>query len=120
MRSNSTDKESILAITLLLLLLFIYSKNFVFIYSAVLLILVSLLSSGISGVFDTIWKKLTHLLGLMSTTIILSVVFCFIVFPWSMILKLMNRNPLLLNSNRSTTFIDRNKLFTENDLQNPY
>jgi hypothetical protein len=38
-----------------------------------------------------------------------------------LILKLLNRNPMLLNSsNRSTTFVRRNKLFNKNDLQNPY
>ena len=121
MRSNSSNKESILAITFLLLLLFAYSRNFIFIYITLGFILVALLSNGIASFFDMTWKKLTHLLGLISSTIILSVIFYLIIFPWGMILKLINKNPLPLNSsNRTTTFTNRNKLFTGNDLQNPF
>ena len=121
MRSNSSNKESILAITFLLLLLFIYSRNFTFIYITLGFIFVSLLSNSIASFFDLIWKKLTHILGLISSTIILSIIFYVIVFPWGMILKLINKNPMLLNSNNKTsTFINRNKLFTNNDLKNPY
>ena len=121
MRSNSSNKESILAITFLLLLLFIYSRNFTFIYIVLVFILVSLLSNGVAAFFDLVWKKLTQILGLISSTIILSVIFYVIVFPWGMILKSIKKNPLLLNSNnKTTTFTTRNKLFTNNDLQNPY
>ena len=120
MRSNSSNKESILAITFLLLLLFLYSRNFSFIYIALALVFVSLLSDTVAGFFDLVWKKLTHLLGLISSTVILSVIFYGIVFPWSMILKLIHKTPLQLNSNNQTTFISRNKLFTPKDLQNPY
>lgn len=121
MRSNSSNKESILAITFLLLLLFLYFRNFTFIYIAIGFILVSLLSDTVAGFFDMVWKKITHILGLISSTIILSIIFYLIVFPWGMILKLINKNPLLLNSsNKTTTFINRNKLFTNSDLQNPY
>lgn len=121
MRPNTSNKESILAITLLLLILFIYFKEVNFIYAAAFLILLSLLSNGISEWLDRLWKKATHLLGLISSTVILSVIFLFFVFPWGLILKLLNRNPMLLNSsNRSTTFVIRNKLFNKKDLQNPY
>ena len=121
MRSNSSNKESILAITFLLLLLFIYSKNLNFIYLILGFIFGSLLFNRVADLFDMIWKKITHILGLISSTIILSVIFYVIVFPWGMILKLINKNPLLLNSNnKTTTFNTRNKLFTSNDLQNPY
>jgi len=120
MRSNSSNKESIVAITFLLLLLFIYSRNFTFIYITLGFIFVSLLSNSIASFFDMVWKKITHILGLISSTVILSVIFYVIIFPWGMILKLINRNPLLLNNNNKTTFNNRNKLFTNNDLQNPY
>ena len=120
MRSNSSNKESILAITFLLLLLFIYSRNFTFIYIILGFVFISLLSNSIASFFDMVWKKITHILGLISSTVILSVIFYVIIFPWGMILKLINRNPLLLNNNNKTTFNNRNKLFTNNDLQNPY
>ncbi len=121
MRSNSSNKESILAITFLLLLLFIYSRNFTFIYIVLGFILLSLLSDTLAEVFDIAWKKLTHVLGLISSTILLSTIFYLIVFPWGMILKLIKKDSLLLNSaNRTTTFIPRDKLFTKSDLQNPY
>lgn len=121
MRSNSSNKESILAITFLLLLLFIYSRNFYFIYTALVFIFISLLFNQVAAFFDLLWKKLTHVLGMISSTVILSIIFYLIVFPWGMILKLFNKNSLLLNSNNKiTTFITRNKLFTNKELQNPF
>ena len=121
MRSNSSNKESILAITFLLLLLFVYSLNIYFIYTALIFIFVSLLINQVAAFFDLSWKKLTHVLGMISSTILLSIIFYVIVFPWGMILKLFNKNSLLLNkNNRTTTFHIRNKLFTNKDLQNPF
>ena len=121
MRPNSSNKESILAITLLLLLLFIFLRNISFIYAALFMIVVSLLFEQAAIFFHKGWIFITHMLGLISSTIILSVIFYFIIFPSSLLLKLFKREILLLNiKGRSTTFINRNKLFTNNDLQNPY
>ncbi len=121
MRSKSSNKESILAITLLLLLLFLYFRNMNLIYGTIVFIFLSLLLNSVADFFDMIWKKITQVLGMISSTIILSVLFFGIVFPLGMILKLFNKNPLLLNlGNRQSTFIDINKLFTNKDLENPY
>jgi len=121
MRPNTSNKESILAITLLLLLLFVFFRSISFIYVALLLIVVSLLFEQAATLFHRGWTFITHILGLVSSTIILSVIFYLIIFPWSLMLKLFRKEILLLNTKgRSTTFINRNKLFTNNDLQNPY
>lgn len=121
MRSNSSNKESILAISFLLLLLFLFSRNIVFVYAATGFILVCLLSDTVSAFFDVAWKKLTQVLGLVSSTIILTVIFFCIIFPWAMMLKLFGKKSMLLNnSNIQTTFISNNKLITAKDLQNPF
>jgi hypothetical protein len=121
MRSNSSNKESVLAITLLLLLLFLYSRNLNFIYASSLFIIICLLYTPAADLSDWIWKKITHILGLISSSIILTVLFFLIVLPMGLVLKLANKSPLLLNvGEKRSTFILRNKLFTNKDLQNPY
>ncbi len=121
MKLNTDNKDSILAITLLLLLLFLYSRQLNFIFAALILIVVSLLSKQAAGFFDTLWKKGTQFLGVISSSIILSVLFFCIVFPLGLIIKLAGKSSLLLRyENIRTTFVIRKKLFTNNDLQNPF
>ncbi|MEJ7627650.1 MAG: hypothetical protein WKF35_12360 [Ferruginibacter sp.] len=120
MRSSS-NKDSVLAITLLLLLFFFYSKNIIFIYSASAFVIICLLSNDVADIFDKIWKKLTEILGLISSTIILSVLFFLFVFPLGLILKALNKSPLMLHpGERKTTFVEEKKLFTQKDFQNPF
>src|SRR4051794_6833631 len=112
MKANSSNKESILAISLLLLLLFLYSRNLIFIDVAVLFIVTCLLFDAVAIFFDKAWKKLTQILGMISSTIILSVIFYVIVFPLGLILKMTKKNPLVLNiGKKSSTFNNTNKLF---------
>jgi Saxitoxin biosynthesis operon protein SxtJ len=112
MRSSSSNKESILAICFLFLLLFLFTRYTAFIYINLSFILVSLLSGSAAVFFDMLWKKLTQALGFISSTILLSVIFFAVVFPWSLVLKMAGKKPLL--------FTNRNKLFTGANLQNPY
>jgi len=121
MRQNSNDKDSILAITFLLLILFVYSRNINLVYATLLFVFISLLSKRFTVFFDQLWKKITQVLGTISSTILLTVIFFLVLFPWGMVLKLFNTKTLLLNSsNLSTTFKNRNKLFSKEALQNPY
>lgn len=121
MRSNSNNKESILAISFLFLLVFLFFRNIFFIYTTTGFILVSLLSNTVADFFDQAWKKLTHVLSFISSTIILTIIFFGIVFPWGMLLKLFGKNPMQLNARDiKTTFSNSNKLFTAKDLQNPF
>jgi len=120
MRSSS-NKDSVLAITLLLLLVFLYSKNIIFIYSATVFVVICLLSNDVADISDRIWKKITEILGFINSTLILSVLFFLFVFPLGLILKALNKNPLVMHpAGRKTTFVDEKKLFTQKDLQNPF
>jgi hypothetical protein len=111
MRPDISNKSSILAITLLLLVLFLFSRNIYFIYAAALFILTCLLFDPVAAFFHMAWMKLALVLGMLSSTI----------FPLGLILKLTGKNSLLLDSrNRTTTFTNRNKIFTKADLQNPF
>ncbi|MEO6489874.1 MAG: hypothetical protein ABIO04_08055 [Ferruginibacter sp.] len=118
---KEAGKDSILAITLLLLVLFLYFRDPTFIYISCLFIFICMLSSDISAFFDLLWKKLTHVLGVISSTIILSIIFYLLVFPLGMLMKIFKKNSLILNVGaKNSTFISRNKLFTRSDMQNPY
>lgn len=121
MKSTPSNKDSILAITLLLLLIFLYNRNLNTIYVATIFILLCLISNSVAAFFHLLWFKLTHYLGMVSSAIILSIIFYAIVFPLGLLLKLFKKDPLIRKiNNHTSTFDTRNKLFNEADLQNPF
>lgn len=121
MRPNKSNKESILAITLLMLLLFYFSRNTWFIHVAAAVIVVSLLFPGVAVVIDKAWNLITSVLGLISSNLLLSVIFYGVLLPWGLLLRLFGKEMLPLKlGGRSTTFTVRNKTFVNKDLQNPF
>src|SRR6478672_6607911 len=114
-------KESVLAVVLLLLLFFQFTKSKYFITASILLILLALLSAGFSKIIDTGWRKITHLLGIVSSTILFSVLFYGIFFPVGFILRSFRRSSYSsFKPGTVSTFEARNKTFVKADLEQPF
>jgi len=121
MRPNKSNKESILAITLLMLLLYYFTRNSWFIHIAAAVIIVSLLIPGVALLLDKFWNFITSVLGRFSSNLLLSVIFFAVLLPWGLLLRLFGKEMLPIKlGGRSTTFSIRNKTFVNKDLQNPF
>jgi len=80
--------------------------------------LASVLSKFLSVKIEYLWFKLTWLLSLVMPNIILSLVFYLILFPISMISRLMTKQDTLMKHNRSlSTFKTVNKEFEKDSFE---
>lgn len=121
MDKRSNNKESVLAIVLLLLLVFRFTGNRYVITGAILYIILALLVEKIAVVTDIGWKKVTHVIGMISNAVLLSLLFYLFIFPVGMLLKLFKKGSFVRFSPRLTsTFEVRNKVFTKKDLEQPF
>lgn len=64
------------------------------------------------------WMTLAGWLGDFNAKVILFILFYLVLTPWAFIVRLMRPDPLLLReTDRETTFRDRNKQFDPEDLE---
>ncbi|MEP6675415.1 MAG: hypothetical protein ABJA78_09675 [Ferruginibacter sp.] len=121
MKSNTNNKDSVIAVVLLLLIVFQLTKIKYFISITILYIVLALLFEKIAFATDFIWKKITHVLGKISSTILFSILFFVVFFPVGALLKLFKKGSFLrFSAKRPSTFQMRNKLFTKEDLEQPF
>ena len=67
---------------------------------------------------EKLWLKLALLLGWINSKILLSIVFYVFVLPLAIISRLFTKDPLKLKKQKSTVYIDRDHLYTKQDLEN--
>lgn len=70
---------------------------------------------------EIVWTQAAHLIGIVSGTVLLSLLFYLVFYPAGMLLKLFKKGSFIRFSPKLTsTFEMRNKLFTKNDLERPF
>ena len=121
-RKNTTrEKDSVLAVIILLLLVLFIFKNRVWIYLALILSFLSILSPLATAWLHSVWNFLTEILGRISGTIILTVVFILILMPTAILKKWFGKKEMILKKgNIRSTFQIRNHEYTEQDFDNPW
>lgn len=121
MNKSRTNKDSILAITLLFLLLFLSLHKLIFIYLSIGTILLSFLSNAFTAFLNKAWSGLGEVMGKITGPVILSLVFFLLLFPMSLLLKLLGKDNLQIKMPKSeTNFEITDKTYSKPDLQNPY
>jgi len=121
MNNRRSNKDSVLAITLLFLLLFFFFHHLAFVYLSAALILVSLASGTISKWIDLGWRFLADGAGRISGTIILSVLFVVFVLPIALILRMFKKDIMNLKVPKSDSIFEKTeKKYSPVDLQHPY
>jgi hypothetical protein len=117
----SNTKESVLAVVLLLLIFFLFTRAKYYVSAAVLLIVISLLSEGFSRLLAIAWRKVTHVLGMISSTILFSVLFYCIFFPVGFLIRSFRRSSYSpMAPGATSTFETRGKTFSAADLEQPF
>jgi hypothetical protein len=67
------------------------------------------------------WMAFAHVLGWINSRIILFIIFFFILTPIAFFARLFGKISFVKsNKNKTTLFINRNHLYTKNDLENPW
>ena len=113
--------EAMLAIVAGLLFFYFLLNVRVLLYIAFALAVISLVSGFLTGKIVWLWFKLSEALGFLSSRILLSVIFYFVLLPTSLLYRLFHKDKLMLNKkNKITFFVERNRQYTPDDLKNPW
>jgi hypothetical protein len=114
-----TDKKysTIIVLQTALLAVYLYFHKYSLLIAALFLGLTAILSPFIATVIHKLWMKFAYLLGRISNTIILVIVFVLIIIPTGFFRKLFKKtvaNPLESN------FHDRQHTFSKEDFEKPW
>lgn len=115
--------DSGLAVILVLILLGILKRDLIFYYISAPIILLLMLYPKTFYPFAFIWLGISELVGTFMSKVILTLVFCLIVFPIGIIRRMMGKDTLLLKQwkkSHSSVLKIRDHLYNQHDLDNPY
>ena len=120
MKLKSNPSKTLLTIvTGFLVVYMITSVKWVLLIATVLGI-VGVLSEFASKKIEWLWFKLTWILSFIVPNILLSIVFFLFLFPISLLAKLFSKSNALQLKNTESTWIEVNKKFSKESLQNPW
>lgn len=106
---SDTSNSTMLIISMGFLLFFIlFHWEWAIIISFIVGV-IGIFSSYLSRKIEWVWMKFAKILELIIPNVLLSIVFYLLLFPLSILSKLISKDPLMLSSEYSTYFIDIKK-----------
>lgn len=87
------------------LLIFLFTETSFFLYISLVVGILGL-SDYMSEKIDLFWMGLAKLLSYIVPNILLSVIFYLILFPFGLIFRMLNKDPLLLSSEHETYWVE--------------
>ncbi len=117
------DLETVLAISAVVLLISFISRRFEFAYASFAMLMFALIFKKTISFVVSGWLYFSEILGLINTTIILSVIFYLALTPIALLHRVFSTNPLQLERagpDDSSYFCPRNHLFDEKDFENTW
>ena len=116
--SRIEELKAELTITAGFLVLFLLFKKDAFLYVALGVAITALVFPFFGKGIVWLWYKLAEVLGWINSRILLSLVFFLILYPVSLLYKLVTKNPLKLKErNDNTLYQTRNHLYKEEDFK---
>lgn len=113
--------KTMLTITVGFMVVFLITKMNVFLLIALMIGLIGMFSTFLSGKVDYLWMKLTWILGMIVPNILLTVIFYFFLFPVAIISRIFGKkNTMHLKNTDQTLFKDKNKTFDKASFENPW
>ena len=121
--TKGQSQDTGMAMVLLMLLLLMHMKREAFLLAAVALHVVNMIVPRIYAPIAVLWLGLSHLLGIISSKILLSVLFFVVVTPVGILRRLFGKDALKLhafNASQDSVMSPRNHRFSSKDLERPY
>jgi hypothetical protein len=116
-------RDTCLALTFLLLLIWFFTQNAYLVYAAMLLLLLGMAVPTAMKPLAWFWFGLSHVLGQVMSRVLLSIVYLLLVLPMGRIRRLLGKDSLRLKlwkQSDTSCFVERPHVFSAEDLQNPY
>ena len=117
------ERDTCLALTFLLLLLWAFVGKPLFVWLAMALLLLGMVWPGAMRPLAVVWFGLSHLLGKIVSTLLLSLVFFLVLLPVAGVRRLMGKDALRLRQwrkGRESCFVVREHVYAKEDLEHPY
>ena len=121
--SKIQERDTCLALTFLLLLIWLFTKNAHVVYAAMLLLLIGMVAPVSMKPLAWAWFGLSRLLGQVMSRVLFGIVYLLLVLPMGLIRRLLGKDALLLKlwkQGDASCFVERAHVFTAEDLKNPY
>jgi len=114
-----------MAMTLIALLLGFFLKKNIYYESAILILVMNMIFPKFYSVtfIATLWLGLTNLLGAVISRILLTVVYLLFLLPVGVVRRMMGKDSLNLSGfkkGKDSVMINRDIVFTANDIKNPF
>jgi len=112
-----------MAMVLVCLLVGIHLGSRQWLFAAVALLLINMIFASVYKPVAKCWLGLSHLMGTVASTIILSVVFFLIVTPLSLLRRGLKHDPMRLKAwknGRTSVFVTRDHTYTAQELEQPF
>lgn len=110
--------ETMLVITVGFLVIYLFTKNNIFLTISLVAGLIGIFSNFLSSKVTWVWNKIAHYLGLINGTILLSIIFFIILTPIAFLYKLLKKDTLKLSKQNGSIYSERNHTYQSNDLKN--
>lgn len=121
--SQSQSKDAGLALVLICLILALGGASRIFLPLGIGFLLVTMTAPGLFKPFARLWFGFSHALGTVVSRILLTILFYLLVTPVGIVRRLLGKDAMQLKSwksSRTSVFINRDHLFTAQDLDHPY
>lgn len=121
--SKKDASDTGMAMTLICLLLGVYTKNNTFYIAAIPALVITMAFPMFYYPFAMVWLSLTNLLGAVVSRILLSIVYILILLPVGLIRRATGKDSLNLKGFKKATssvMVVRDHEFTANDIKNPF
>lgn len=120
MRKNSTSETVLAFVVLGLLGFFLFNKQG-FLYAALGIGIMGLLSKKFSQLLHDSWTYLSEKIGGIISRLLLSCIFFLILSPIAFLFRKFNKEtPFHVAQDEKSTFVDRDYSFSAKDLKNPW
>lgn len=110
-----SSRHVILIITVLFTFLHIYYDYKWAIILSIIIGIFGILSSSFCEVINLIWSKMTEVISIISSRIILIVVYYIVLCPLAFFYKLKTKDPLMLKRNYKSYFISQSRHLNSGD-----
>ena len=121
--SKIKERDTCLALTFLLLILWFFIRSDIFVYIGMGMLLFGMIWPRGMQPLAYIWFGLSMILGKIMSIFVLTIIYVIILLPVAIIRRLIGKDPLGLKKfgvGKGSCFVERNYTFVADDLTNPY
>ncbi|MGE5943424.1 MAG: SxtJ family membrane protein [Flavobacteriales bacterium] len=112
--------ETVIVLALVSLLAFLKFHLVWFIYLAIGLLIISLLSKKLTFAIGKGWFSFSYYLGVIMNTFIMFLIFYLVLVPLSFFQRLVGNNQILKKNKNNSYFHKRNHCFVSKDIDRPW